>query len=215
MSPRVLIFSGPTREHLDPVRFLSNASSGRMGRELALESLRRGAKVDFVTGPVDPARLPAGESLTLHRVTSAREMLERGRVLFRSCDAALFAAAVADYEPAECRDRKMPKSECTLTLEFHPTPDVAATLCRSKRAGQWTLGFALQSDSGREQARDKMQRKHLDAILLNTPAAMERDTLTCALLTAADGTFDDWGTISKTECARRIVSAIPHFSCEK
>jgi len=203
-----LILSGPTREFLDPVRYLSNASSGKMGRALAEEALRRGFHVEFITGPVAAVGLPNPHpKLTVHPIVSALEMLTVSEPLFEQAQLILFAAAVADYRPANRQTEKLPKTDGPLILELQPNPDLAATLCARKKPGQTAIGFALQTHNGPERARAKLLRKQLDAIVLNTPASLEAEEGSFSLLTQTGSEFEDWGRISKTECARRIFFA--------
>jgi len=203
----VLILSGPTREHLDPMRYLSNASSGKMGKALAEEAMALGATVDFVTGPVANANMPRGPRLKVHSITSAQEMLEKAESLFGEADVAVFAAAVADYAPTEAADEKLSKSATEFTMSFKPTPDIAATLCARKKAGQVAVGFALQDRDGKSKALAKMQEKKLNAIVLNSPRALGADKGTYSYLGAGSGEdFVDWGELPKRSCAQRILN---------
>jgi phosphopantothenoylcysteine decarboxylase/phosphopantothenate--cysteine ligase len=204
---QVLILSGPTHEYLDPVRFIGNASSGRMGRALAEEALQRNAQVTLITGPVADALLPAGQRLQIQRVTEAEEMLKAARLFFKSADLILFAAAVADYRPAIRHAEKLSKHNETLTLTLQPTPDLAATLCEGKREEQTAIGFALQTGDGTDAARRKLVKKNLDGIVLNTPASLNAPEGFFHFLTKGAGDFEHWGKISKPECARRILDA--------
>jgi phosphopantothenoylcysteine decarboxylase/phosphopantothenate--cysteine ligase len=163
----VLIISGPTREHFDPVRYIGNPSTGKMGKALAEEALAAGAEVDFVSGPVAEDHLPRGPRLQVHRVISAQEMLEAARAVYAAADIVIYAAAVADYRPAEYHAEKLPKQAGELVLRLQATPDVSATLNAARRPGQVTIGFALQTHDGRAKAEDKLKRKGLDGIVLN------------------------------------------------
>lgn len=203
---RILILSGPTHEHLDPVRFIGNPSSGRMGKALAEEAVRRGFQVDFVTGPVHPTDLP--ENVTLHQVTSAKEMLETSAPLFKSAKLIIFAAAVADYTPSEYFEEKLPKHTEPFTIKLKPTPDIAATLCAGKRSNQVAVGFALQTSDGEAHARRKLAAKKLDAIILNDTRSLGAGTGTFSLLPAGNETFENWGEITKTDCARRLFDTL-------
>ena len=165
--PRLLITAGPTRERLDPVRYISNYSSGKMGFALAESAARAGYDVVLIAGPV---------GLTTHSphirridVESAREMHEVALREFPRCSGAILCAAVADYAPAEPAEHKI-KRETTgeLTLRLRPNPDIAADLGRRKQGTQWLVGFALETDHGLEHARAKLARKHLDLIVLNS-----------------------------------------------
>ena len=169
LRPRLLITAGPTRERIDPVRYISNYSSGKMGFALAESAARAGYDVVLIAGPV---------GLTTHSphirridVESARQMHEVALREFPRCRGAILCAAVADYAPAEPAEHKI-KRETTgeLTLRLRPNPDIAADLGRRKQGAQWLVGFALETDHGLEHARAKLARKHLDLIVLNSLA---------------------------------------------
>lgn len=206
---RVLIFSGPTREYLDPVRYLSNGSSGLMGKSLALEALRLGAGVDFVSGPVDATMLPDSSAAAIHKITSAAEMLAVGKKLFPHADIIIFAAAVSDYGPKKQNREKIKKSKAKLNLDLEPTPDIAATLGKAKKSGQFTLGFALESENGLKNASAKLRAKNLDAIVLNGPESMANTKASFNYLCAdkADSP-EKWGKIEKSLCAAKIFERI-------
>jgi phosphopantothenoylcysteine decarboxylase/phosphopantothenate--cysteine ligase len=208
---RLLIISGPTREHLDPVRFIGNPSTGKMGKALAEEALAQGAEVDFVTGPVAENHLPRGPRLHTHPVVSADDMMKKAQSLYDGAHAVVYAAAVADYRPVEFHDKKLPKRDGELTLRLEATPDVAATLNAAKRPGQVTIGFALQTHDGVQKARAKLQKKHLDGIVLNSLDALGGETGTYTYLRADNGHAGDeaaWGLLTKRECARRILGEV-------
>ena len=205
---RVLITSGPTQEPIDPVRYISNGSSGRMGQALALDAARRGAEVDFISGPVAREYLPLGPAIHLHPVRTAAEMLAAAQNLQPNADIAIFAAAVADYAPAEPSTAKQPKSTGPVSLALTPTPDIAARLKETAPAGQVRLGFALQSGNGQAEAREKLARKGLDAIVLNHPEAMGADQALYHLLTREPESCEHWSDLSKATCAGRIMDWI-------
>ncbi|WP_372807077.1 phosphopantothenoylcysteine decarboxylase [Pontiella sp.] len=210
MSKTILILSGPTHEYIDPVRFIGNASSGLMGKAIAEEAAARGYAVEFVSGPVAGNNLP--QAASLHRVTSAQEMLDQAQKLFPSADATVFAAAVADYAPAEKRTEKMAKSTGELILHLRPTPDIAKTLCANKRADQVAIGFALQTSDGEFNATRKLEGKNLDGIVLNTPATLGAQDGDFSFLSRSAEAFAHWGVIDKAECAKRILDAIGDLS---
>lgn len=203
---RILITSGPTHEYLDPVRFLGNASSGKMGLALAREARSRGAEVVFVTGPVPDAHLPGG--VELHRVVSAGEMLEASRKAFATCDAAVFAAAVADFRPQQRQERKQNKTNQPIELLLEPNPDIAATLCAGKPKAFFAVGFALQSHDGEEHAREKLVKKRLDGIVLNTPESLGSEEGRFSYLAEGASRFEDWGLSEKAVAARRLMEKI-------
>lgn len=206
MQRRLLILSGPTHEYIDPVRFIGNASSGKLGKALAETANQRGFTIDFVTGPVSAENLPELPADRVHRVTGAREMLETARPLFEQADAIIFAAAVADYTPAEKHTEKLAKSAGGLTLHLIPNPDIAQTLCAMKRDHQIAIGFALQTSEGERNARRKLENKNLDGIVLNTPATLGAESGTFSYLARTADHFEHWGTIDKPMCAIRIIN---------
>jgi phosphopantothenoylcysteine decarboxylase/phosphopantothenate--cysteine ligase len=207
MKPNLLILSGPTHEYIDPVRFIGNASSGKMGKALAEEAAQRGYHVEFVTGPVAEENLPKAGNICIHKVISAEEMLSKARILFQSSETILFAAAVADYAPAKKLDQKMNKSTENLVLHLRPTSDIAQTLCSQKQPEQMAIGFALQTEKGQKNARHKLTVKNLDGIVLNTPATLGANDGTFSYLAAEAEDFEEWGCINKADCARRILDA--------
>ncbi len=166
---RILITSGPTRQYFDPVRYLTNASSGRMGACLADAALRRGHQVLIVSGPVE-VDYPAGAEVVW--ILSTEELLETSERLFPQCDGLIGAAAPCDYRPVHVADHKMSKTGEPLTLKLIETPDVVATLAARKQAHQWVVGFALETDDRRFRAITKMQKKSCDMMVLNGPEAL-------------------------------------------
>lgn len=165
LSRRVLVSAGPTREPLDPVRYLSNPSSGKMGFAVAEAARDRGAEVTLVSGPVALAAPPGVE---LVRVETAQEMLGALLGRFAACDVLVMSAAVADWRAAEPKTEKEPKLEGAQTLTLVRTPDILSTLAEAKRA-QVVVGFAMETHAGVERAADKARRKALDFICLNYP----------------------------------------------
>ena len=162
----VVITAGPTREHLDDIRFLSNASTGRMGLELARAARRRGAKVILVLGPSALPRLDGVETVD---VVSTDDLLRATRTAAKDADIVIFAAAPADWKPAQRRRGKPKREGGDVHLTLRSTPDVAATLGK-RRGGRVHVGFALEVGGGPARARRKLERKNLDAIVLNSPA---------------------------------------------
>jgi phosphopantothenoylcysteine decarboxylase/phosphopantothenate--cysteine ligase len=204
---RVLILSGPTREHLDPVRYLSNGSSGRMGQALAEAAADRGAEVVFVTGPVQPGQLPRRASIEIVPIISAADMLAAAQKQVADAHLTIFAAAVADYRPKVKHSEKVKKVSGDFALELEPTPDIAAALSAHKHGGQRMVGFALESGTGLDSAKDKRVRKHLDAIVLNHPEAMDAERGRYTWI-AAGQQPQEWGELDKRTCAEKIFSAI-------
>lgn len=167
---RILITSGPTRQYLDPVRYLTNASSGRMGRALAEAALAAGHEVIVVSGPVAVDYPPQAQVLP---VISTEELLETCQREFPHCDGVIGAAAPCDYRPVQVESKKIAKTGQPLELHLVETPDVMATLGATKRPGQWLVGFALETDDQRFRALVKLEKKSCDLIVLNGPAAMD------------------------------------------
>lgn len=167
--PRILITSGPTRQYIDPVRYLSNASSGRMGACLAEESLARGWETIVVSGPVT-VPYPAGA--TVVSVVSTEEMLEACLAELPHVTGVIGAAAPCDYRPINVLDHKLRKTGEALEIELVETPDVMATLGARKQAGQWTIGFALETEDARFRALTKLERKSCDLVVLNGVSAI-------------------------------------------
>src|SRR6478672_1455119 len=151
---RILITSGPTRQYLDPVRYLTNASSGRMGRALAAAALELGHEVVVVSGPVS-VEFPQGADV--RPIVSTEELLAACQELFPSCDGVIGAAAPCDYRPVRVEQQKIAKTGQPLTLNLIETPDVMATLGATKRKGQWLVGFALETDDQRFRALVKLE----------------------------------------------------------
>jgi phosphopantothenoylcysteine decarboxylase/phosphopantothenate--cysteine ligase len=164
---RCLLTAGPTREHLDPVRFLSNGSSGRMGYALAEAAAARGWEVDLVSGPV---ALAAAVGVRLHRVISAQDMFAACEPLFAKCDLFIAVAAVADFRPKTIEVHKTKKAEAALLLELEPTVDILKTLAVRKTAKQRVVGFAAETRDVELYARRKLAEKNLDWIVANDVA---------------------------------------------
>lgn len=206
---KVLITAGPTYERIDPVRFIGNFSSGKMGYALAAEAARRGASVVLVSGP-SALPDPAGDVTTI-RIESAREMLAACEEHFADSDITIMSAAVADYAPAHPRDRKIKREhEDVPVMELVKNPDIAATLGARKRPGQILTGFALETDNEMANARQKLAKKNLDMIVLNSladkGAGFGTDTNKVSILTA--DTVTEVPLKSKTEVAGDILDRI-------
>lgn len=204
----VLVTAGPTREALDPVRFLSNRSSGRMGYAVAREALRRGASVTLVSGPtsLDPPR-----GVTFVPVVTAEQMEAAVKEHFPSCDVLVMAAAVADYRIAKALPEKRKKSAEGWTVALSPTPDILLGLKGKKRKGQFVCGFAAETENLKANARKKLEEKGLDLIAANdvsvegTGFDSDRNALT---LLRPDGSEERIPEATKDECARRLWDAI-------
>ena len=167
--PHVLITSGPTRQFLDPVRFISNASSGKMGAAIAKTALASGYDVTVITGPVN-IHYPVGCNVI--PVETTQEMLDAAQAIFPRCDLLVGAAAPSDYMPRAVLDDKLKKTGEPIILHLVETPDIIATLASSKQPQQIVVGFALETSDHRFQALRKMEEKCCDYIVLNEPTAM-------------------------------------------
>jgi len=203
---RVLVSAGPTYEAIDPVRFLGNRSSGKMGYALAEAALRRGASVTLVSGPT-ALQAPAVEEFV--PVESCAEMRQALLERFGRAGITIMTAAVADFAPAEASGQKI-KREGAMTLELKPTADILAELGSRRAPGQLLVGFAAETENGAENARRKLERKHLDAIVLNDVSrpglgfGSERNA--GEIITAEGTTVIE--EMSKTEMAGRILDAV-------
>jgi phosphopantothenoylcysteine decarboxylase / phosphopantothenate---cysteine ligase len=200
---RVLVTAGPTREALDPVRYLSNRSSGRMGYSVARALRDVGHEVVLVSGPV---HLRAPQGITTLQVETAREMLAACRAEWPNCEALFAIAAVADYRPRQMSRQKLKRhaGEGQL-IELIANPDIVATLAK-KKAGRLVVGFALESQRGEAEARRKMADKHLDFVALNGPEA-QGARASSLLLLGVDGSRLALGPAAKPSLARALVRA--------
>nr|WP_311463037.1 bifunctional phosphopantothenoylcysteine decarboxylase/phosphopantothenate--cysteine ligase CoaBC [uncultured Prevotella sp.] len=162
---KILITAGPTYEKIDPVRFIGNYSSGKMGFALAEECSRRGAKVVLVAGPVS---LTCSESIQRVDVESCKEMYEAAVGEFPNCDAAILCAAVADFRPEEIAEQKIKRVGDDLLLKLKPTQDIAATIGTMKGEGQRIVAFALETNEEESNAQRKLEKKNADFIVLNS-----------------------------------------------
>lgn len=205
---KILITSGPTRQYLDPVRYLTNASSGRMGAALAEAAIGRGHSVTIVSGPV-AVHYPKDAHVVLVETTD--EMLSSVSQLFPQFDGLIGAAAPCDYMPRKVSQEKIAKSGAPLQLELIETPDVVATAARAKTESQWVVGFALETEDQRFRALTKMQRKCCDIIVSNGPAAIDALTNDVEIL-SADGKTVGKVSGSKELVAETILEALEPFT---
>lgn len=205
----ILVTAGPTFENIDPVRFIGNYSSGKMGFAIAAELAARGAKVTLVAGPVSlETPHPAIERID---VTSAMEMEKACRMVFPNCDAAVFSAAVADYRPASKSDTKIKRGDRAPILQLEANPDIAEEMGAMKRSGQIMVGFALETDNEQDNARRKLKVKNLDFIVLNSPnhkgEGFMTDTNRISII-HRDLSHVDFPLKNKREVAKDIVDAL-------
>lgn len=207
---KMLVTAGPTYEKIDPVRFIGNYSSGKMGYAIAEEAASRGAEVTLVSGPVDIK--VSGRGINVVKVESARQMLEACEAHFGDSDIAVMCAAVADYAPAHSSDKKIKREgHDAPVIELVKNPDIAKTLGGAKRPGQILVGFALETDHEETNAQGKLASKHLDMIVLNSlrdaGAGFGTDTNKVTIYTA-DGRALPFSMKSKAEVAGDILDTI-------
>ncbi|MCD6332105.1 MAG: bifunctional phosphopantothenoylcysteine decarboxylase/phosphopantothenate--cysteine ligase CoaBC, partial [Bacteroidales bacterium] len=215
---QVLITAGPTFENIDPVRFIGNYSSGKMGVALANQLAEEGASVTLILGPVSQEvksriRSATGHhgAITVHEVISAREMWDQANKCFADADIGIMSAAVSDFRPAHPAGEKIRRTGEILHLDLLPNPDIAFELGQTKRPGQILVGFALETGEGVKEALEKKKRKNIDLIVLNTlkheGAGFGTDTNRITLI-GKDNNPREFELKSKNEVARDIADAI-------
>jgi phosphopantothenoylcysteine decarboxylase/phosphopantothenate--cysteine ligase len=208
---RILITAGGTHEYIDPVRFISNASSGRMGYALARAALKDGHKVTLITAPTS-LRVPDGARVV--RVETAAEMFEAVKKHFEKCECLIMAAAVADYTPCRKSKTKIKKSKSNLTIKLKPTVDILKWAGKHKNERAVTshgqriiVGFALEDNNLRKNAEKKLKEKNLDMIIANNISAIGKEKSTVQIKLPCR----EWETIqssNKTSIAKRIIRLI-------
>lgn len=203
---KILITAGPTYEKIDPVRFIGNYSSGKMGYAIAQECADRGAEVVLVSGPTQLSI--SHPRVKVERVESAREMYDAATKAFPTCDAAILSAAVADFTPADTAHSKIKREKGEQTIVLKPTRDIAAALGQAKTARQRLVGFALETNDEQANAQHKLESKNLDFIVLNSlrdkGAGFNVDTNKISII-RRDGTQTPFPLKSKADVARDIV----------
>jgi phosphopantothenoylcysteine decarboxylase/phosphopantothenate--cysteine ligase len=213
---KVLVTAGPTYEAIDPVRFIGNHSSGKMGFAIAEELANQGAEVTLVCGPNSLTT----KNATIKRVdiTSAEELYSESTKAFKKADIAILAAAVADFKPANVANQKIKKSTATKQIELVPTKDTLAELGKLKKAGQLLIGFALETNNEVENAKIKIKKKNLDLIVLNSlkdiGAGFKTDTNKITLIDKYNKSTK-FELKSKQETAKDIVEAIKKLKSKK
>jgi len=209
---KIIVTAGPTYEPIDPVRFIGNRSSGKMGYAIAEELAKEGAEVHLISGPSSVKTIHP--SIVLHKVESAAEMKEQVMIYFDQSDAAVFSAAVADYTPETVADQKIKKKEDRFAINLVKTVDIAAACGAQKKAGQFLVGFALETEQEEANALKKMSAKNQDMIVLNSlrdeGAGFSGDTNKISIYTAASQK-EEYGLKSKNEVAKDIV----HKMCQE
>jgi len=205
---RALISAGPTREFFDPVRFISNPSSGRMGYAIAQAALDAGWAVELVSGPV---ALPAPVGATLVPVVSAADMLAAVQTRFDACDVLVMTAAVSDYRPLLREEHKMKKARERLVVELEPTTDILKTVAARKRQGQYVVGFAAETQDVEAYALGKMRAKNCDMMVANRvgqPGGGFESERNSVVLLWPDGEREPVACADKSAIAHRIVERI-------
>lgn len=206
---RILITAGPTQEPIDPVRYIGNRSSGKMGFALAHEAAARGARVELISGPV--ALQIDRPGVQRSDVVTAAEMARVSKDHFGECDIAILSAAVADWRPASIAEQKMKKRNDLPVLALEPTEDILAWMGAQKREGQLLVGFALETHDERRNAEEKIARKNLDLIVLNSlndaGAGFGHDTNKVTLIDAHKNAVE-LPLMSKAETARAILDRV-------
>jgi phosphopantothenoylcysteine synthetase/decarboxylase len=205
---RILITAGGTREYIDPVRFISNASSGRMGYALVRASLRAGHKVTLITAPTDQ-RPPKGAKVV--EVETAAQMFEAVKKNFKICDCLIMAAAVSDYAPARTAKTKIKKRNKSLTLRLKPTADILKWAGKNKSKNQIVVGFALEDRNLRQNAEVKLKEKNLDMIIANPSAAIGAGKSTVQIKTPKSEWLQ-FPTATKNIIASKIIREVESIS---
>lgn len=206
---KVLITAGPTYEKIDPVRFIGNHSSGKMGYAIADECAARGADVTIISGPVSIK--PSDSGVKVISVTSAAEMYAEAAKQFPCADITVLCAAVADFTPKETADHKIKRGKDNMTIELCPTVDIAEQLGKQKQNGQVLVGFALETNDAEAHAQDKLKRKNLDFIVLNSmqnPGTCFGYDNNQIKIFDNSGGVTDYPLKSKSEVAKDIVDKI-------
>ncbi len=201
---KILITSGPTRQYIDPIRYLSNASSGQMGCSLAAAALQLGHQVVVVSGPTN-IEYPAGAQRI--DVVSTQDMMIASADVFPTCDGLIGAAAPCDYRPVEVADHKIRKSGAALEIKLVETDDIVAALGISKRANQWTVGFALETEDARFRALAKLIRKCCDLVILNGVEAIDSSENSIEII-APNGQIIAQASGSKDHVATMVLRTI-------
>jgi phosphopantothenoylcysteine decarboxylase / phosphopantothenate---cysteine ligase len=210
---KTLITAGPTHESIDPVRFIGNHSSGKMGIALAIEAANQGAKVDLVLGPTSLDCKHA--NITIHKIETAEQMYRKVDAIFDATDISIFAAAVADYTPEVVAKNKIKKSDASLSLMMIKTTDILAVMGEKKRANQIVVGFALETETEIANAHKKLNRKNLDMIVLNSlnnkGAGFQHNTNKITIIDK-ENNITNYELKDKSEVAKDIINKILEIS---
>lgn len=210
---KIIITAGPTQEAIDPVRYITNRSSGKMGYAIAKEASRRGADVVLIAGPTD---LDIPDGVKFERITTTQEMLEKINLYFDDADVLIKAAAPSDYKPTHFSDKKIKKEigKDIMEIDFEKNPDIAAYFGAKKKKNQLIVGFAAETDDLLENATKKIQTKNLDFIIANDVtmegAGFEVDTNIVSII-YKDGTIENLPIMEKSELAKIIIDRIKNI----
>lgn len=210
---KIIITAGPTQEAIDPVRYITNRSSGKMGYAIAKEASRRGADVVLIAGPTD---LDIPDGVKFERITTTQEMLEKINLYFDDADVLIKAAAPSDYKPTHFSDKKIKKEigKDIMEIDFEKNPDIAAYFGAKKKKNQLIVGFAAETDDLLENASKKIQTKNLDFIIANDVtmegAGFEVDTNIVSII-YKDGTIENLPIMEKSELAKIIIDRIKNI----
>ncbi len=209
---KIMITAGPTYEHLDPVRFIGNHSTGKMGKSIAMTCAEKGAEVILILGPT--SLQIDHPNIKIVPVVSAQEMYEASQIHYKDCSVAIFTAAVADYRPKDISDKKIKKSESTLQVEFIKNKDIAYEMGVLKKENQINIGFALETNDEIFNAKKKIHTKNLDFIVLNSlndkGAGFKHDTNKIKIINRNEDILE-FDIKSKTEVAQDIVNYLEKF----
>lgn len=215
----IIVTAGGTREYIDPVRFISNASSGKMGYALARAALKAGHKVTLITAPAEPRPPDAAKII---RVETAQQMFEAVKKHFARCDCLIMAAAVADYRPVRPAKTKLKKSDQLLTIKLKPTPDILKWAGKNKqvkrkkaKVQRQIVGFALEDRAVRSRAEKKLAEKNLDMIVANSPAAIGADKSDVHIKTSDSAwiKIEDAGKAVTAKTIVRLVEQLHRTTC--
>ena len=201
---RFLVTAGPTREPIDPVRFLSNRSSGRMGYAVCNALLELNHEVILISGPVN-LDVPVG--VKFEQVETAEDMLSASLKYWRSCDGLFATAAVSDYRLVETYSEKLKRENSSLQLDLVPNPDIVKTLADSRGKNQLLIGWALESESGLVNAKQKLKSKQLDFICLNSPISQNSEVAELTVIGNC-GLEEHLGPYCKDELARKLIDIV-------
>ncbi|MDD5459402.1 MAG: phosphopantothenoylcysteine decarboxylase [Phycisphaerae bacterium] len=199
---RFLITAGGTREYIDPVRFISNASSGKMGYALAASAVKCGHDVTLISANVT---LPVPENVSVIKAQTAEEMFNAVKAEFAECDCLIMAAAVSDYTPTETSEQKIKKSDSELIIKLKPTADILKWAGKHKGKGQKVIGFALEDKDIESRAEKKLIEKNLDMIIANAPSTIASDSAEVTIKTPDT----DWLTFAsenKSTLAEKVIA---------